>query len=172
MPRSNSDLSLSERRERAFTLFSRGWTNAKIARDLHVDADTVGRYRQDYEDRMAEVLHNDPAFLRDIASNTIRMLEENEQVRREAWERYESATSDTNRVQYLNTIVKAQEQRSKLLGVLGVKHEFLLHVQNVQRVQEQLISFMRAELCASDRDKLQTYLEGLSLPALPEGAGV
>jgi hypothetical protein len=142
----------------AFEMFLKGRTVTEVADAVGVAPDTASRYKAEYEQRWQEYARANPSFLRDILANTIRSLEELDTVRRSAWDRYENTVSDSIRAQMLNTVLKAQEQRAKLLGVLGVKAEFLALVNNVQIVQNKLLDFMSRELCAADRAKLERFM--------------
>lgn len=177
--KTKSPYGLSERRQRAYELYGRGRMPAEVARRLDVSLKTACRYRDEFEDSVRDEVRNNPSMMSEFLENTIRMLRENNMIRAEAWDQYELASSD--RVypcpeedcdghvtvpsashqtlnQYLNTITKAQDQRAKLLGLFGVKHEFFLHVQNVRIVQEALVTFLRDELCTADRAKVERFL--------------
>lgn len=166
MPRgsTSSPYSLAERRDVAARMFSRGYSNAEVSRELRVHVDTVGRYRREYEADLVTQARNNPQMLTDVLLNTMRALDELDQVRQEAWQQYEQATNEEGeprhniRQQYLKTILQSQEQRSKLFGLFGVKSEFFAHVQNVRAVQSKLIEFMQENLCAEDRAKLERFL--------------
>lgn len=158
MPASSSELSLSERRERAFELYLRGYTVADVARDLQVSPNTAGRYKREYEAELEEQTQSNPALLQDVLKNTFRSLEELDQVRKEAWQHYERAHSDVNRTKYMRIIINCQDQRAKLFGLMGVKQQYMVFVNNVHTVQQKIMQFMREELCDRDREKLEAYL--------------
>lgn len=158
MPGTNSEHSLSERKEIARSLFIRGYTNADVARELGVHPDTVARYRADYEEEVESQAADNPHLLHDVLLNTVRSLAELEELRRETWDQYEDASSQQYRNQLLNTLVKIQDQRAKLFGLFGVKAEFFAHVQNLRILHQKLIAFMERELCAADKVKLERFL--------------
>jgi len=176
-------------------MFTRGFTNDQVAERLTVTEQTVANYRTDYERELADQLRANPSLLRNVLENTVRALGELDQARRAAWEEYEHASHDltcpncstvvsnvsspVTRNNLLNTIIKAQDQRGKLLGLFGVRQEFLMHVQSVRLLQEAILEFMRTELCPEDKAKLERLiLEQLgdhidatsSVPAIPAGA--
>lgn len=155
---SDSPYSLGERRERAFKMYSRGRTNKDVMEDLQVSEDTAGRYRQLYETNIRRIAAANPGLLRDVLQNTIQQLGELDQVRTEAWTNYESAATGSLKASYLSLIAKVQDQRAKLYGLFGVKHEYFVMVQQVHEVQVRLIQFMRRELCADDRRKLESFM--------------
>lgn len=182
-----STLSLHERREKAAKLFSRGASNTQVSKELNVHPDTARRYREEYESDLITSARNNPQMLTDVLLNTMRALDELDQVRAEAWEMYEDALTEDGeprhsvRQTYLKTILTAQEQRAKLYGLFGVKAEFFAHVQNVRIVQQKLLQFMQENLCTQDRSKLEAFLtsdevrrfmqQSGELPELPVGEG-
>lgn len=171
-------LTRSQRIERACELFSRGYSDSDVARDLPVARNTARAYRAIYEERLKDRTAENPRFLHDIIGNTNRQLEELEQVRNALWKDFEQARSGieiecenceevmivpiasmTTRNSIMANIIKAQDQRAKLYGVIGVKAEFYSMVAGVKAVQDALLAFMSAELCAEDREKLARYLD-------------
>lgn len=160
MPGTNSELSLSRRKEIARSLFIRGYTNVDVAEELNVHPDTVSRYRAEYEDELESQARENPQLLQDVLLNTIRALEELEELRKTAWDEFEETESQQRRTALLNTLIRIQDQRSKLFGLFGVKAEFFSHVQNLRIVQQKLVQFMERELCAADKQKLERMLMG------------
>lgn len=178
--KSTSKLSLSKRRERAFILFARGYTNSDVAKDITVAPDTVAKYRKLYESRIHAQAAANPNFLREVVENTVRTLEELDQIRADAWahmksrkevrhhtcphceeefvERETIEISDSTRAQYQRILLSAQDQRAKLMGLLGIKHEVVVSIMQVKVVQDKLLEFMGGSLCAADRIKLENFL--------------
>lgn len=169
-----SPLRLGARRQRAFELFTEGASNVEVARALQVSPDTAGRYRKLYEERIEQQAASNPHLLRQVLPNTIKALEELEKVRAYAWERARSTESDTIRAQMMNVILKAQDQRAKLFGLMGVKQEALAFTMQVQKQQTRLIEYMQRELCPADRVKLEEFIISefadylASMPSAPE----
>lgn len=156
----------SQRKAISRRLFLRGYSDADVARKLRVDYSTARRYREEWERDTQRAARDNPHILKDILANTIKALEELDEIRRECWEQYnDKKTSAPMKQGYLNTMLRAQEQRVKILGVFGVKQEFLLHLQQVQLFQAQLLGFLQRELCGADRDKLVAFLEGVNQQA-------
>lgn len=156
--RSNSSLSLGQRRRKAYSLFSRGDTVTDVARKLHVSISTASGYHQKYEDQLELQARQNPHLLRDVIKNTFRTLEELDSVRRQLWKRYYRAQSDGMRAQFLNLLLKAQDQRGRLLGLFGVKAEYMALVHSVSLLQTALLEFMQEELCPDDREKLEQFI--------------
>lgn len=185
MPRGRpgSELSRQERLDRAFTYFRMGYSNADVSRRLRCHPDTSARYRRKYEEHLRSEVSENPGLISDVLGNTLRTLEEIDLVRKDAWHRlrahsdhdcYECGCSLPMPVQSATqlhgTILKAQEQRIKLFGLLGVKQEYFIHVQNIQIIQNKILEFMASELCDSDRMRLNDFLDR-ELPALTERTG-
>lgn len=158
MPRTRSDYSLKRRREKAAEMFTKGYSNSAVARELQISLDTVARYRRHFEAHIETEAAQNPNLLRKVLENTIRSLEETDRIREEAWRQMEVTENKATKAQFLSVALKAQDQRAKLLGLMGVKQEVLQHVEKVRMQQEKVISFMQRELCPADRIKLETYL--------------
>lgn len=178
--KTKSKLSLSQRRERAFELFARGYSNIDVRRDLKVSKQTVTGYRKLYNDRVHAQAAANPNFLRDVVTNTMHALEELDRIRADAWKHMEPrkivtehecpecgtefeekeyvAVGDDTRSKYMGHLLKAQEMRAKLLGVLGVKTDIFVAVMQVKVVADHLMRFMGEELCPEDREKLAEFL--------------
>lgn len=175
--KTKSKYSLSERRRRAYDLFVEGWTNADVARELKVSEDTAARYRAYFRDKIAEQAVANPQLLTKTLENTLAVIAENDRVRQKLWEGHREATQDRTvecpnceaeievphgshsvANQYLSNLIKAEEQRAKLLNLFGVKQEVLVMVNNVKIVQDKILEFLARELCNVDRDKLDNYI--------------
>lgn len=189
--RTRSRYRLSDRREIAYEKFMKGATVQDVSQDLNVSWDTAKRYKLEYEERIRSQAQANPSMLIEVINNTIRALEENDLIRKRAWTEYEEAGKDVAiecpncehemvlparpssvRNSFLKTVLAAQEQRAKLYGLFGVKAEFYGQVQKIKALQDRLLAFMRRELCAEDRSKLERLLAGtdadtVDLPALP-----
>lgn len=156
--RTRSRLSLSERREFASELFLKGFNVTDVARKLRVSWDTASSYKKWHEDRVAAQAQENPQLLQDVLRNTVLSLQELDQIRASAWRQYHASESRQIKLQALNTIRSAQQDKAKLFGLFGVKQDFYLHVQNVTLVQTMLIEFLSRELCADDREKMDRFL--------------
>lgn len=170
-----SHLRLSDRRLKAAELFTQGYSVTQVARELKVTAETARRYRDWHEEQVHATARSNPTFLRDVITNTTRALEELDLVRARAWERANVRNaSDEVQARMMSIILNAQEQRNKLFGILGVKPEFAAHVQRVREQQDRLIVFMQANLCPTDRAKLEEFLMeefNAELATMPTAAG-
>jgi transposase-like protein len=160
MPRGRtaSTLSLQQRRETAMRRFLQGYTNTDIAREIGVTDETVARYRAEYEDQIRTQARERPDLLIRVVDNTILTLQELELVRQTTWEEYQECESANTRTSLLNTLVKIGQQKAQLFGLFGVRQEYFLHVQKTERFQQALLEWMRRELCAEDRNKLEAFI--------------
>lgn len=180
MPASRSRLSLSERREQAFELFARGWSNQDVAKKLRVNRDTVKGYREKYEANLHAQARANPDFLKDVVANTIRALQELDRIRADAWKHMEPRTvkheiqcpnceheweiklrheiTDKERASYHSVLLKAQDQRAKLFGIMGIKQEVFIALVQVKTVQDMLLEFISETLCPADKAALEQFL--------------
>lgn len=165
-----SPLKLSARKQAAFQLFAQGQSVMEVARELSVAWDTAKRYQTAYEEMIREEALENPELLTDVVGNTFRALVELEQARAQAWDRYRRATTDQARAAFLNLVLKAQSDRAKLYGLLGVKPEYAARVEAVRSQQAKLMEFMNSELCPIDRQRLIEFIQkdmGEQLAELP-----
>lgn len=171
-----SPMRLGERRRKATELFVQGYSITEVAKQLKVSVDTASRYKKAYEDQIREQAAANPHLLREVLPNTIRALEEIDRVREQAWKKHNETKSDQIKAQMLNIILKAQDQRAKLFGLLGVKQETLAFTLQVQKQQERLIEYMKDHLCPADRAALDEFIvqefsqELDRMPTAPDGA--
>jgi len=179
-----STMTRKVRLDHAFTYFKQGMTNAQVARNLKVHPDTITTYRHKYEEHLLLVKENNPGVLMDVLGNTLRSLEELDLVRADAWARLQEAephccqecglecgcyvTLNAQSAATLhNVVLKAMDQRTKLFGLLGVKQDVFLHIQQVSELQNKLLEFLQTQLCEIDRVRLQLFL-GQMMPELSE----
>jgi hypothetical protein len=168
--KTTSPLKLSLRKEKAFELYARGFRIADVARDIQVAWTTASRYRDAYDQAIAAQAADNPELLSDVIANTFRSIKECDETRRAAWDRYQKATTDQSRAAFLSLAMKANIDRAKLIGLLGVKPEYAARMEAVRSQQARLIEFMNTEMCALDRERLIAYLEkdmGNQLQELP-----
>lgn len=157
--RTSSPLSRSARLERASNLYARGYSIADVARELSVSPDTASRYKKQYDESLKDQARLNPDLLQDVLRNTFQSLRELEQVQQQAWTRYEGAQTDQTRAAFLNTALKAQEQKAKLFQLFGVKATFLAKVAHIQAQQRAFITFLgEANFCDRDRDLIAEFL--------------
>lgn len=182
MAKTRSKLSLSQRRERAFVLFAKGYTNTDVKKDLRVTMETVKGYREIYEKNLHARAAAQPDYISDVVVNTFRTLAELDQVRAEAWKHMEDRTirtehecpacehtfverekisvSDQTRAQYLNILLKAQAERAKIFGVLGVKQEVFIEIMRSQALQDKVLGWLSEHVKGELRDELASFIEG------------
>jgi len=178
--KTRSSLSLRERREQAFRMYEQGYTPTEVAKELRVSRATAHTYKKKYEESIEEEARLHPGLMRDVLANTIRSLRELDRIRADAWKRLNEKrvhkyvecpdcgsdfdvvvrepASDQSRVQYHNVLIRAQEQRAKLFGVLGVKQEVFVMITQVKLVQDRILNFLQNNLCPHDRENLERFL--------------
>lgn len=156
--KTKSKLTLSERREEASELFAKGFNVSDVARRLRVSWETAKSYKLWHDERIENAATENPQLLQDVLKNTIASIGELDQIRKEAWRTYHTAESKQIKLQALNTIRQAQQDKAKLFGLFGVKQDFYVHVQNVTVVQNKILDFLSRELCEADRRKLEAFL--------------
>lgn len=156
--RAGSSFSLRERRERAYEMFAKGNRVSQVAKKLGVRWDTAKRYEKEYQVGLRSEAGKNPQMLQNVLENTIRTLEELDIVRRQAWADYEKCTSKQTRALFLNTVLRAQAQRNQLFGLIGVRQEYVLTINNVRIVQDRLLEFMSKHLCEKDKEKLERFM--------------
>ena len=162
-------------------MFAKGYTNADVARSLKINKDTAASYRTLYESRVHAQAAANPGFLRDVLSNTMRALNELDQIRADAWKQISEKRyhvfqvecdpcgevtetkvnvplGDDNRVKYQNVLLKAQDQRAKILGVLGVKAEVIAAMMQIKVVQDQILRWLTENLEGELRERLTEFL--------------
>lgn len=176
--RNGSGLSRSQRIEQAYKFFARGYSNADVARELRIHADTATSYRRLYEEGLAKQAASNPHIFSEVLVNTNRALIELDQVRTNAWEQIqgkrkapfecencgetseiELPISDQSRVQYQNVILKAQHERALLYQLLTSRTEVLIKHEHTKIVQEKIIGWLKDNLSITDREKLAIFIE-------------
>jgi hypothetical protein len=186
MPASRSPYTRSERREKAFDLFRKGYGPTDVGRKLKVSKNTALALKRRYEEAIKDEVRQRPDMMSDVLGNTLRSLEELDLVRKDAWRRLEGRSDHEcpecgtllacshslpiqSATQLHGVILKAQEQRVKLFGLMGVKQEYFIHVQNIQVVQMLILEFLQNELCEADRMKFTTWMDE-RMPQLTQGS--
>lgn len=190
--KSKSPQTRSERIETASDYFRRGYSDSDVARKLKIARQTAAAYRVIYEQRLKEKTADDPAFLQDVVGNTNRMLSELDQIIRNVWKDVDQADKKIKircdnceeislvvlpdldlKAKLYGLALKAQQDRSKLYGVIGVKAEVIAKIQAVEFVQNALLKFMAEKLCQHDREALVEFLTSPALaPYMGGQAGV
>lgn len=151
-------LGIGQRKAKARELFAKGYRNSEVAREIGVHPDTVTRYRDEYNKSLEDQANSNPTLLRDVVQNTVQALEHLDLVRAEAWKQYEGAESAQVKATFLNTVLKAEAERAKILGLMGVKGDTLAFVQRIKAQQDALIEHMRENLCDECRPQLINFI--------------
>lgn len=187
-----SALSRFERIELASEIYRRGGTPSDVARKVKVSRQTAYTYREIYEAQLVEKAAKNAHQLSNHPLNAQRMLDELEEARRLAFQEFQKADRKTKiqcpeceediivqipdpdvKAKFLGLILKAQQDRAKLLGALGVKADTLAAVAAVKFVQDAMLKWMMENLCQVDRDALAGFLMSPDmLPYMGQQSGV
>ncbi len=180
--RTRSSLNRSQRIEEAHKLFARGFSNADVARELKISADTATTYRRLYEEGLTKQAASNPQIFSEVLRNTQRALIELDQVRSDAWAQIrklreysvgtecpecgfaftaalEIPINDSNRTKYHKIILAAQHERAQLHQLLTNRTEVLIKHENTRIVQEKILAWLGSNLALSDREKLALFIE-------------
>lgn len=176
--RTKSRMTRSQRIEEAHRLFARGFSNADVARELSVHADTVTSYRKLYEEGMAKQAASNPYIFEEVFLNTQRALTELDEVRTDAWAQirktreihaecvhcgedtvYLFPLTDAARAKYHGIILNAQTQRAQLHQLLTNRTEILVRHEHTRIVQERILAWLRDNLPLDYREKLALFIE-------------
>lgn len=193
MPRgkTKSTKTLGERREAAYRLFRRGYTDVEVARKVKVTRQTAANYRKLYEAELGELVLSNPDLLRDALKNTFRNLGEIDEVRENAWKQLDRKEAviefhcdecgndgevvvleppgDDARTKYLGVILKSTEMRAKVLGTLGIKTEVLAAIADLRQTQDAVLRWLSENLDGDQRMALAEFLEGPQLAGYQNG---
>lgn len=175
--KSRSKHSRSERIEIASEYFRRGYGPTEVARKLKISRNTAARYKEIYEERLEARAAKNAHQFNNHPLNAQRMLDELEEARRLAFDEFKKADRKAMvtcehceeemiiavpdpdvKAKFLALILRAQQDRSKLFGALGVKADVLAAISAVKFVQEQMLKWMTDNLCVADREKLMAFL--------------
>lgn len=177
MPRgvNRSGLNRTQRLERAFAYFDKGYGNADVTRILKISRETTRKYRRLYEEDIQTRVSENPRMLTDVLGNTIRVIGEIDLVRKDAWARLDDdkrkrshrcpecgchhRLAANEATAFQKVILDAADKRMRLFGLLGVKQEYFIHVQRIQLLQTKIIQFLETELCDEDRRKFEQFLQ-------------
>lgn len=154
--------------QEAGTLSIKGYSNIEIAEILEIDPRTAGSYVNEYTAIIRKVGEDNPYFLEEIQFNTLKIMEELNQVSKEAWETVNIATDGgmvTARIQALKLALDVTVKKGNALNLLSggntADGEYIARMQRAETVNSILAGIMRdiiseCDVCnplASDRIK-------------------
>lgn len=185
--RTRSKLNRSQRIEQAHELFARGYSNADVARELLISADTATAYRRLYDKGLRDAADSDPMIFNEVLLNTKRALIEIDQVRKDAWAQiratrkvtgecsncgeevvFELPITDASRSKHHKTILTAQQMRAQLHQLLTNRTEVLIRHENTQIAQRKILAWMKDHLPFEMREQLAMFIETELAPLMGE----
>lgn len=110
--------------QKASSYFLKGWNHAEIARELDIPIVKAKHLIKEYKEFIQQRAQDDPDFLDRLAENTLELLDEVDQLKREAWEVYELAKDNQVMSQMAPALKLAGEftdKRAKLLQLMGAR---------------------------------------------------
>jgi predicted transcriptional regulator len=167
--KTKSSLSYSERKETAFDLFTRHWTNADIARHLEVTPETISSYKKEWEKLSEEAVWNDPNYLNKILEHTRGRIDELEKVISRTWDVADGSDNQNAKVSALRTIKDTIMDVAKLQRLTDTRIEIVNQAEKALQVQTVILEMINQVIqdCPRCKQALSDKLREAS--ALREG---
>jgi len=167
--KTTSIMSYSERKETAFDLFTRHWTNADIARHIGVTPETISNYRREWDKLSEEAAWSDPNYLNKILEHTKARVTELEQVINQTWGIADGGKNDNARVAALRTIKDTIMDIAKLQRLTDTRIEIVDQAEKATQVQTIILEMINSVIqeCPDCKYKLAIRLSEAN--ALKEG---
>jgi len=124
--------------EEAGLLSVKGYKVSEIATVMDISPQRVRKHVNDYKSLIDKRAQDDPYFLEKVQYNTLRALEEFEQVSKEAWETVTIATDHgmiSARVQALKLASDVASKKAQLHHLLGGNNADVEYVARMQRAE-------------------------------------
>lgn len=136
--------------EDAGIMHIKGYSYREIASLLSINVDKVKLYVKEYKNIIQKKADEDPYFLEKIQYNTIKALQEFDQISKEAWETVSIATDHgmlAARLQALKLtadIASKKAQLHKLIGTTtSTDNEYIARMQKAENVNQILSKILR-----------------------------
>lgn len=140
--KTKSKLTYSERKETAFELFTRHWSNADIARKLDVTPETISNYKREWEKIQEESVWNDPNYLNRILEHTKSRVTELEQVMSHGWTAFEGTANENAKMAALRIIKDTIMDMAKLQRLTDTRIEIVNQAEKALQVQTILLEMI------------------------------
>jgi predicted transcriptional regulator len=131
-------------------LHVKGYSNHEIASLLSVPQATAKKYVDEYKKLLAQQAEHDPYFLEKLQYNTIKALDEFDQISKEAWETVSIATDHgmiAQRIQALklagDVATKKAQLHRLLSGSNNADAEYIQRMQRAENVNHILSKILR-----------------------------
>jgi predicted transcriptional regulator len=136
--------------QEAGLLHVKGYSNHEIASLLSIPINKAKNYVQQYKELVNQQAENDPYFLEKLQYNTLKALDEFDQISKEAWETVSIATDHgmvAQRIQALKLagdIATKKAQLHKLMsGSNNADAEYIQRMQKAENVNQILSKILR-----------------------------
>ena len=167
--------------EEAGTLSIKGYNYSNIAELLEISPYKAKQYVQEYFRIIQSQADEDPYFLERVQQNTLRFLNELDEISKEAWETVNVATDNgmvTARTQALKLALEVTTKKAQLHQLMGGSKpdsEYIARMQKAESVNQILSEVLRDVVsdCERCRDMARIKLaEAFSLMENTEGEEV
>lgn len=135
--------------EQAGLLHVKGYSNREIATLMGLSREEVKDYLEEYKGILNKTVDEDPYFLERVQFNTIKALQEFDQLGKEAWETINIATDNgmvSARIQAIklaSEIALKKAQLHKLMGGNQSDGEYIARMQKAENVNQILSKILR-----------------------------
>ena len=130
-------------------LHVKGYSNREIAALMALKINEVKDYIDEYKTILNKTVEQDPYFLERVQFNTVKALQEFDQLSKEAWETINIATDNgmvAARIQAIKLageIASKKAQLHKLLGGSQADGEYIARMQKAENVNQILSKILR-----------------------------
>jgi hypothetical protein len=135
--------------EQAGLLHVKGYTTRDISTLMGVKVNVIKEYIEEYKKILNKTAADDPYFLERVQFNTIKALQEFDQLSKEAWETINIATDNgmvSARIQAIKLageIATKKAQLHKLMGGSQADGEYIARMQKAENVNQILSKILR-----------------------------
>jgi len=135
--------------EQVGLLHVKGYSNREIAALMALKINEVKDYIDEYKTILNKTVEQDPYFLERVQFNTVKALQEFDQLSKEAWETINIATDNgmvAARIQAIKLageIASKKAQLHKLLGGSQADGEYIARMQKAENVNQILSKILR-----------------------------
>ena len=135
--------------EEAGLMYVKGYKISEISTVMNITAKKARRYVNDYKQFLNRRSEEDPYFLEKVQYNTLKALEEFDEVSKEAWETVTIATDHgmiSARVQALKLAAEVAAKKAQLHHLLGGNNadaEYVARMQRAESVNQILSKILR-----------------------------
>jgi hypothetical protein len=162
--------------EEAGLMYIKGYKVSEISTVMNITANKARRYINDYKQLLNRRSEEDPYFLEKVQYNTLKALEEFDEVSKEAWETVTIATDHgmiSARVQALKLAADVAAKKAQLHHLLGGNNadvEYVARMQRAESVNQILSKILRdtiskfPEIASEVRSELALAFELMESP--------